>query len=307
MNNNIFTSTPNGDNMKNILISIPTCVVLASVFIFHASLSAKSENDYILVWRSTAFVMSMKIMQYEFIADFSRFSDEVEDFTVETNYGAIKFESKPFASEACVPCFRGYLELNIIPEIFTVERATGKIGGEVKDLTKIVHANPWDNPPLVNRLFSYSRQPLELYEIERYIFNSGIYPGSENADLTALAISDLLKAAINSETYGMGLKIYNKDLIDYNPVMENYIALVSNGYEQGFEIINPNGEYDTENNEVLFSFTCSVEDFMHGPTCYNPVIKEMGVSRNIRDAYKTNPIFLKALKDNKGLPWNQIN
>ncbi|MDR2199950.1 MAG: hypothetical protein LBR53_10960 [Deltaproteobacteria bacterium] len=294
--------------MKNILISIPTCAVLASVFILHASLSAQSENDSILVWRSTAFVMSMKIMQYEFIADFSNFSDEVEDFTVETNYGAIKFESKPFASEACVPCFRGYLELNIIPGIFTVQRATGKIGGELKDLTKTVLAMTWEHPPLVNRGFYYSRQPIELYEIKKYMFDSAIYPGYENIDLQVLSMSDLLKAALEARFTGGELKMYNKDIIEYNPVPHYYIALVSNGYEQGFEIIKPNIESDEENNEVIFSFICTVsDDFIHGPMCENPVIKEMGVIKNIRDAYKTNPIFQRALKDGDHTFWNQVD
>ncbi|MDR2459889.1 MAG: hypothetical protein LBE38_03770 [Deltaproteobacteria bacterium] len=308
--------------MKNVPLVLFFTLTLALFFSSKITKSMDTE-EVIYIWHSNTFTQHHEYIDYEFCIDVA-ISYKVEDLQVETNFGKIVFPGEIDSSMS-----KRYRTANLKVEIeeqinfFQVLKASGKVSGKVMDLTSIIQSDDYNTSPHGNDVisghiptvvgpndelsFDFNKKPIKPYEISRFIYaESLILTGQDLKDTPPLTLGDLIVASIDIwKDNGKNLLVYNDNTNFINPIVDReFMTLVTNGKDQGFTIIQPEGE-EISKNKQLFSFICNLQlDAASEIVCPSFEVTINGSRQDARDIIYNHPIFLRAIKDNGSLQYN---
>jgi predicted RNA-binding protein len=142
---------------------------------------------------------------------------------------------------------------------------------------------------------------IKFEELPKYVVDYLIFR-QEYRELPMISNYDIMKALIDIlGENNITIKIYNGDVTLYNPEdTVEYIALVSDGNRQGFEVVNVGNQEMRKDSKIIFSFTCEFQvDSLTGAICSEDKVNLTvnGEKLAYRDAMTKSNIFLRALKD----------
>jgi hypothetical protein len=154
------------------------------------------------------------------------------------------------------------------------------------------------------------QEKIDLKDVSKFIVDAPVYPGESNMALPVISLHDLIKATIDlTIDAGGDVGIYNYNTLVTNPPnVTEYIALMTSENNQGFAIIYTNEQESKSGSEIVFSILCDLKgDDLTGPICNEPKITELSQDITVEKAFKTNPIFQRAVKDSKKSTWSAAN
>jgi hypothetical protein len=225
---------------------------------------------------------------------------EIENMTLTTEYGDIVFEH-PISASNANRYVKGYLlseEGDI--KYFWITAASGIIDGKKTDISKLIHGERRQNFDVItdhNKL-EYGNATIEFFDVDKHLLDALIVYGEISTDTPDATTKQLLESArrvlLESD---LNQTIYNNDLYYYTYDDGVYLLLITDGATQGFKIIRLKAHQPKDSGEIIFSFTCKIineEDF--GLICTDPEIIENGAKISTENAFKSNPIFLKAFE-----------
>jgi hypothetical protein len=183
---------------------------------------------------------------------------------------------------------------------FWITAASGIIDGKKTDILKMIDATRIESYNVITDYTQLERinETIEFFELDRHFVDTWIIYDDVSAGPPGATTKRLLESAtrvlLDSK---MGQTIYNNDTFFYPQKDGIFLLLITDGATQGFKILKLKALQPKESGEIIFSFTCElVNEEMYGIVCSNPLIIENGVKISQEQAFKSNPIFLKALE-----------
>ncbi|MDR2406364.1 MAG: hypothetical protein LBE27_08360 [Deltaproteobacteria bacterium] len=285
--------------MKKLCLSIISVLfMLGAIFAPKAALT-EGPNEMIDVWFTNA-IFAKGGMSFEFMADGGALSVEIENMTLTTAYGDIVFEGSLSAIDASRYVKGSLMTTAEGIEEFLITAASGTINGKKTDIMKLINGirqPSYGISTSSDQLYKF-KQTIEFYDVDKYFVNALIYYDDISADFPSFTTKQLLESArrvlLDSK---MDQTIYNNDTFYYSQEDGVYLLLITDGATQGFKILKLRTYQPKETGEIIFSFTCEIEDNeIQGQMCSKPLIIENGSKISVENAFKSNPIFLEVLK-----------
>jgi hypothetical protein len=269
---------------------------------------AQDANETIGIWCSNALFMAQGETEYEFTANGSGLSVEIQNLTLKTHYGDIVFND-PIAGNTSMKNSKGYLTSAEEIDYFLITGAHGVVDGKTVDLTKIIHVLRMPSYTVGTSIEQINRfmETIDFLDLDKYLVNGLIFYKAKSAVTLAATTHDLLTTALGVlADSNLDSTIYNNDMFFYSEEDGVFLVLISNGATQGFKIIQLAAYDPTETGKVIFSFTCEMMvDDLHGAICQSPEIIDNGKKITYEQAIKSNPIFKKAMERYGSFDWDK--